>query len=89
MALGATRRRVLFSVIGRTVRLSVIGIAIGTIVSFMVAKTITALLYGTEPGDPITFSGMILLLLSVAVCSGYLPARRAADVSPMTALRTE
>jgi predicted permease len=80
MALGATRSRVLFSVIARTVRLSVIGIAIGTLVSFMVAKTIT---------DPITFSGMILLLLSVAVCSGYLPAKRAADVSPMTALRTE
>ncbi|WP_263417935.1 ABC transporter permease [Terriglobus albidus] len=89
MALGATRSRVLLSVIGRTVRLSVIGIAIGTIVSFIVAKAISALLYGTEPNDPITFTGMILLLISVAVCSGYLPAKRAADVSPMTALRTE
>jgi len=71
------------------VRLSVIGIAIGTVVSFVVAKGITALLYGTEPNDPITFAGMILLLIFVAICSGYLPARRAADVSPMTALRTE
>jgi len=89
MALGATRANVLLSVIRRTLQLSAIGIVIGTAASFLMAKAISALLFGTEPTDPITFFGMVLLLMCVAVCSGYLPARRAADVSPMTALRTQ
>ena len=88
MALGASRATVLRAVIVRTLRLALIGIGVGTVASLVVARAIRAILYGTEPGDPATFAAMVVLLLTVAVGAGYLPARRAANVSPMVALRT-
>jgi predicted permease len=88
MALGASQRSVLMSVIRRTLRLAAIGIGVGTVASFLVAKGISTMLYGTQPTDPTTFAGMLILLLSVALVAGYLPARRASRISPMTALRS-
>jgi len=87
MALGATISRVQLGVIGQTFRLALIGIAAGTIASVIVAKAIAALLFGTTPTDPTTFAGMVLLLGIVALVAGYLPARRASRIDPMTALR--
>jgi ABC-type antimicrobial peptide transport system permease subunit len=69
--------------------MAVIGIAVGTVASFVVAKTISTMLFGTEPTDPVTFVGMAVLLLGVAFVAGYLPARRAARIDPMVALRSE
>jgi ABC-type antimicrobial peptide transport system permease subunit len=46
------------------------------------------MLFGTQPSDPITFAGMIVLLTGVAFIAGYLPARRASRIDPMTALRS-
>jgi predicted permease len=87
MALGATANRVQFSVISRTLRLALAGIAIGTVASFIVAKTIASLLFATDPSDPPTFATTILLLSVIALLAGYIPARRASHVDPMTALR--
>ncbi|QNI30208.1 ABC transporter permease [Alloacidobacterium dinghuense] len=88
MALGATRSKVQLGVIGRTMRLALIGILLGGAASFVMARAIASLLYGTEPTDPETFAGMVLLLGSVALLAGYLPARRASRIDPMIALRT-
>jgi predicted permease len=88
MALGATREHVQFGVISKTLRMALIGLAAGTIASFAVARAISSLLFGTQPSDPITFAGMIVLLTGVAFIAGYLPARRASRINPMTALRS-
>ncbi|HEY6292855.1 MAG TPA: ABC transporter permease, partial [Terriglobia bacterium] len=88
MALGATAAKVQFGIIRNTLRLALVGIALGTAASFAVAKGIASLLFGTEPTDPATFAGMILLLSAVAFVAGYVPARRAARIDPMVALRS-
>jgi predicted permease len=87
MALGSTPGRVQFGVISKTLRLALIGIAVGTVASFAVAKGIASLLFGTEPTDPATFLGMVILLSVVAFVAGYIPARRASRIHPMVALR--
>ncbi len=89
MALGASRERVQMGVISKALRMALAGIAVGTAVSFALAKEIGSLLFGTEPTDPATFAGMIVLLTAVAFAAGYLPARRASRVDPMVALRSE
>ena len=89
MALGATRARVLLDVIGKTLRLALVGIAVGVITAFVVARLIASLLFRTAPTDPLTFVGMMVLLGVVALLAGYLPARRASKIDPMVALRTD
>ena len=89
MALGATASQVQFGVIAQTLRLALVGIAVGTLASFATAKGIASLLFGTEPTDPVTFVGIILLLGAVGFIAGYIPARRATKVDPMLALRHE
>jgi predicted permease len=87
MALGATTGQVQLGVIGRTLRLTLIGIATGSIASLVVARAIAALLFGTTPTDPVTFAAVILTLALVALFAGYLPARKASHIDPMVALR--
>ncbi len=88
MALGASRSRVQGAVIRRTLRMALIGILAGFVASLGVTKLIASLLYGTAPGDPVTFLGMVLMLVVVALVAGYIPARRASRIDPMIALRT-
>ena len=87
MALGASQARVQLAVIGKTLLLALIGIATGTVASFMVANLIASLLFGTPATDRATFLSMILLLTMVALLAGYIPARRASRIDPMIALR--
>jgi predicted permease len=87
MALGASMANVQLSVISKTLRLALVGVAFGTIASLLISKAIAALLFGTAPSDPITFSATVLLLGAVALVAGYLPARRASRINPMVALR--
>jgi len=87
MALGATAGRVLRDVLARTLRLTLVGVTLGTVASLAVARLIASLLYSTSPWDAQTFLAMVLAVLMVALISGYFPARRASRVSPMRALR--
>jgi ABC-type antimicrobial peptide transport system permease subunit len=87
MALGATMAEVQRSVLGKTLRLAIIGIGAGAIASLVVSRAIAALLFDTKPTDPIAFAATILLIGSVALLAGYIPARRASRINPMVALR--
>jgi len=87
MALGATTERVQLGVIGRTMRLVLAGIVVGSITSLVAAQSIAALLFKTEPTDSAAFAGTVLLLIAVALIAGYIPARRASRIDPMVALR--
>jgi len=92
MALGAEKRDVLRMVVGQGLRLAVAGVAIGLVIGFILAQLLssfTHLLYGIRAGDPLTFIAVGLGLLAAAVLACYIPARRAARLDPMVALRQE
>ncbi len=88
-ALGATRRDMVWMVLRETMLLVAIGIAIGLPVAIASARLIRDQLFGLEPTDPLTLYGATLAIVAVAALAGYLPARRAARVDPMVALRYE
>lgn len=88
MALGATVPRVVKDVLFNTFRLAVAGIVLGTAASLGVARLIASLLFNTSSSDAATYSAMVVILFIVALVSGYIPARRAARISPTIALRT-
>jgi ABC-type antimicrobial peptide transport system permease subunit len=67
MALGASLTRVQMDVVKATLQLALIGIAIGTIASFAVSRLIASLLFGTNPTDPVTFAGMVVVLGTIAL----------------------
>jgi len=87
MALGASMGRVQRDVLGGTLRLAMVGIALGTVASLLAVRLIASLLFATSPWDAGTFTVMAFGLLSVALFSGYLPARRASRIDPMVAIR--
>jgi predicted permease len=87
MALGASAVRVQLGVIGQTLRLTALGIGVGGVASFAVARAIASLLYGTEPADPLIFTLMLSTLGAVALLAGQIPAHRASRIDPMTVLR--
>jgi predicted permease len=89
MALGASTRDVQARIISQTLWLAAIGMVIGTVASWLVARGAGGLLFGITERDPGTFAGMVVILTLVAVIAGYLPARRASRIDPMVALRTE
>jgi predicted permease len=88
MALGASRRQVLALVVGEGLRLLGAGIAVGLLAALAATRLLRGLLHGLSATDPVTFVGIPLLLALVALIAAYLPARRAAALDPMTALRT-
>jgi len=89
MALGAERSSILKMFLFRGSLPILIGIAVGIVAAFMLTRIIASLLFNVSPTDTITFSIAALSLLIVALFACYLPARRAAKVDPMTALRYE
>jgi ABC-type antimicrobial peptide transport system permease subunit len=87
MALGATAGRVQLGVVLQTLRLTAIGIGIGSVAAFVVSREIASLLFGTEPADPLIFTAMVSVLGAVALLAGQIPARRASLIDPMAVLR--
>jgi ABC-type antimicrobial peptide transport system permease subunit len=89
MALGARRSDVLKLIIGRGALLTGIGVAIGLAAARALAHYVESLLYGITSTDPATFVSVPLLLAAVALLAFWVPARRAAGVDPIIALRRE
>jgi len=89
LALGASRGDVMSQVVGDGIRLAAAGIGVGVLIALAVSRLLGALLYEVGTSDPATFVGVVALLAVVSLVASYLPARRAAQVDPMVALRYE
>ena len=89
LALGAHPRQILGLVVGQGVRISLLGVGIGIVASLGLTQLLTSLLFGITPHDPLTFASVALLVLGVALAGSFVPARRAASVDPIVALRHE
>jgi putative ABC transport system permease protein len=89
MALGAGKRQVLSSILRETLMLTVLGIGAGLPITFGVARLIGSMLFGIRPMDPVALALAAFALCGVSLAAAYIPARRAAAVNPMTALRCE
>lgn len=89
LALGAQRTDIVRMVLRQGLGLALCGAGVGLIGAAIVSRLIAGLLYGISPGDPLTFIGVALLLIAIALLACYIPARRAMKVDPMVALRYE
>ena len=87
MALGAMPSTIGKMIVSRGAGLAGIGVGIGLLLSGIMAPLISSLLYGVRPLDPEVFLAVPLILMAVALLATYIPARRAAGVSPIVALR--
>jgi len=89
VALGAARGQAVKLVLLQTGRLAVVGIALGLSAAALLTRFLDGMLYGVRPLDPVSFAGAALVLGSLAVIAGLIPARRAASVNPVEALRAQ
>jgi ABC-type antimicrobial peptide transport system permease subunit len=89
MALGAERGQIAWMILRETLLLVACGLAIGVPAAVFVSRLIASQLFGLKPGDPVTFLAACAGMTAVTMMASYLPARRAASVDPMQALRSE
>jgi len=89
LALGADSRRVARMVVSESMLLVVIGVALGLVAAIASGRLVTSMLFGLAPRDPLTLGLTVALILVVSAFAAYLPARRAAHIDPMVALRAE
>jgi ABC-type antimicrobial peptide transport system permease subunit len=89
MALGAQRRSVLRMIVLEGLRLAGAGLAIGLPGALAVSRALQAQLYGVSASDPLTYAFVAALVAGVAAMASFLPARRAASISPLAALKCE
>jgi putative ABC transport system permease protein len=89
MAMGADRSHVLRLVVGQGLKLALIGVVIGIISAVSATRFLSSLLYGVKPADPLTLVLVSVILTAVALVASFIPARRAAKVDPLIAVRYE
>jgi predicted permease len=89
MALGAESSRVSRSVVREGMRVAGAGVLVGVVITLLTTRLASGLLYGVSPRDPLTLTAVVVTLLAVSAVANYLPARRAARVDPLTALRQD
>jgi putative ABC transport system permease protein len=89
MALGASTRDVMKMIVGHGMGLTLLGVGCGLVAAILLSRFLSSLLFGVSAADPLTYGGVSLLLILVALVACYIPARRATRVDPMVALRYE
>jgi putative ABC transport system permease protein len=89
MALGAQPTGILRMVLGQGLALALAGVAIGSCGALGLTSLVKSLLFEVAPNDPFTFAGVAIVLIAAACVASYLPARRAASIDPIVALRCE
>lgn len=89
IALGAQRQRVLRLVIRQGMALSLIGVVVGLVFAYVLTRVIASMLFGVAAADPLTFATVTAIFVGIAWMASYLPARRAATVDPIIAMRAE
>ena len=89
IALGATSERVVRLVLGQGIWLTILGIAVGLGAAFWLTRVMASLLFGVAAADPLTFVAVPIVLVGIALLASYVPARRAARVDPVIAMRAE
>ncbi len=89
MALGASRPALLRLIVAQGFRLALAGVALGLVCACLLTRLMSSLLFGVSPGDLVTFVTVPSILVAVALLASYIPARRAANVDPILALRVE
>ena len=89
LALGADPSRVSRLVVREGMRVAAVGVLAGVVIALLTTQLASGLLYGVSPRDPVTLGVVVVMLLGVSALANYVPARRAARVDPLTALRQE
>jgi predicted permease len=89
VALGADARSVRRLVVGGGLRLTTLGIVIGIAAATASTRVLASLLYGVSPADPVSFTAIVVLVMTIALAASYIPARRATRIDPMEALRAD
>jgi putative ABC transport system permease protein len=89
LAMGAQREDVLRMILSRATILTATGLGVGLLIAVGLAHGVSNLLYGVSPNDPVVFGGITTAIATVALVSSWIPARRAACIDPMVALRDE
>jgi len=89
MALGATPRAVLRLIVGEGMKVALLGIGVGLVAALAMGRVLSSLVFGVPVRDPLTYSGVAVILAAVALAASILPALRAARVDPIVALRHE
>ena len=89
VAMGANATRITWLVVGQALLLAGVGVTLGVGGAYGTTRFLSSMLFGVDPLDTATFGGVIVLIFGVAGLASYLPARRAARIDPVTALRGE
>lgn len=89
MALGALQKDVLSLVVGQGMKLLMIGVGVGVVSALLLTRLMSGLLFGVSANDPVTYVGIVVFLAAAALWACYIPARKAAQIDPMVALRHE
>jgi ABC-type antimicrobial peptide transport system permease subunit len=89
MALGASRAQMLTMVMRESLWVLIAGLAVGIPLTYFIARSLKSMLYQMSPLDPLSFALAVLVMILVAGCAAFIPARRAASIEPMQALRSE